>query len=103
MTARITAVARVCAGTSRNPPPNAPTGVRSGSQMTASRTLGLLSLAPAQRGGGLVADLVRADARSGLDQFEPVHGDVDDGEIGNDAGDAAQPGDRQVALLDDLR
>ncbi len=37
MSARITVAARTWAGTSRNDPPNPPTGVRSGSQITASR------------------------------------------------------------------
>src|SRR3954451_17186888 len=40
----MTVEARSCAGTSRSEPPNPPTGVRSGSQMTASRTVPLLVL-----------------------------------------------------------
>ena len=39
MSARITVAASSCAGTSRSDPPKPPTGVRSGSQMTASRTV----------------------------------------------------------------
>src|SRR4051812_27975439 len=44
MSARITVAASSCGGTSRSDPPNPPTGVRSGSQMTASRTVVLPGL-----------------------------------------------------------
>jgi hypothetical protein len=40
----MTVDASSCAGTSRSEPPNPPTGVRNGSQMTASRTVLLLVL-----------------------------------------------------------
>src|SRR4051812_48637197 len=47
----MTVDARSCAGTSRSEPPNPPTGVRSGSQMTASRTVLLLVLGISARTG----------------------------------------------------
>jgi hypothetical protein len=47
--ARITVVASVWAGTSRSAPPNPPTGVRSGSQITASRMSFLLLSASVTR------------------------------------------------------
>src|SRR3954454_9756662 len=40
----MTVEARSCTGTSRSKPPKPPTGVRRGSQMTASRTEGLLAV-----------------------------------------------------------
>ena len=56
-----------------------------------------------QRGAGGGDDLVGGDAGRDLAQHEPVVGDVDDGEVGDDPVDAGLAGQRQGALLDDLR
>jgi len=54
-------------------------------------------------GSGARAHLGLADARGELAQDEPGGGDVDDGEVGDDAVDDGAPGERQRAGLDDLR
>ena len=52
---------------------------------------------------GFRDNLVNTDTGRGLDQAQTVLGDVDDGEIGEDTVHAALTGQRQRAVLDDLR
>src|SRR3984957_1058161 len=52
---------------------------------------------------GFRDNLVNTNTGRGLDQVQTVVGDVDDGEIGEDTVHAALTGQRQRAVLDDLR
>jgi hypothetical protein len=53
-------------------------------------------------GLGLLPDLVLGDAFSELAQHEPLRGDVEDAEVGDDALDDAAAGVGKGALVDDL-
>src|SRR4051794_7981727 len=56
-----------------------------------------------QRRAGGGDDLVDVDAGGDLTQDQSLVGHVDDGEVGDDPVDAGRPGQRQGALLEDLR
>src|ERR1700754_2061743 len=70
-----TATASCCAGTSRSEPPNPPTGVRTGSQITASR----IALSSALAGRVLQVDPAHplGHARGALAALD-LHGDLGD-------------------------
>src|SRR5690242_12953143 len=52
--------------------------------------------------GGLVSDLITGNTGGKLAQSQTGGGDVDDGEVGDDAVHDALAGEREGALVDDL-
>src|SRR5688572_14682453 len=81
MSARITVAASAWAGTSRSDPPNAPTAVRTGSQITASR----MSSSPPTR------SRCYGELRDDRDRRDPRPGDEVPDRLGRRADDEAPP------------